>query len=291
MNLGLLLSMNTDDEFVNLWIFKIKTSDIEFIINKSIKIVIIIALMYLAIRIGNKIINKFVKRQIQSNAKFTLDTQKAKTLGDVLKSGLKYATYFIGVALILTDIFSGVSVAIASVGGVALGFGAQSLVKDVINGFFILFEEHYGIGDYVTIGNNSGIVSTVGIRTTVIKDFSGDVHLIPNGAITQVTNHSKSDSRFIVEVNIAYKENIEKAIEVITEVCKKFKEENEDVTEPIEVAGITAVSASAITIKVVGKSKPLKQWGLENNLRKEIKIALDKEGIEIPYSKIEIIGK
>ena len=105
MNLGLLLSMNTDDEFVNLWIFKIKTSDIEFIINKSIKIVIIIALMYLTIRIGNKIINKFVKRQIQSNAKFTLDTQKAKTLGDVLKSGLKYATYFIGVALILTDIF------------------------------------------------------------------------------------------------------------------------------------------------------------------------------------------
>lgn len=269
----------------------IDMSDIENIVNKGIRIVIIILLMYITIKIGNRLINKFVKKQIESNARFSMDNQKAKTIGEVLKSVLKYMTYFIGAALILSDAFNGISVAMASVGGFALGFGAQSLVKDIINGFFILFEDQYGVGDHVTIGTFSGIVETIGIRTTVIRDFSGDVHLIPNGTINQVTNHSRGNIRFIVDVDISYEEDIDNAINVITSVCNKYKNENENIVEPIEVLGVNSLNASSVTIRIIGKTKPLKQWEAERELRKRVKKVLDEEGIEIPYPKTQLVNK
>ena len=269
----------------------IDMSDIENIVNKGIRIVIIILLMYITIKIGNRLINKFVKKQIESNARFSMDNQKAKTIGEVLKSVLKYMTYFIGAALILSDAFNGISVAMASVGGFALGFGAQSLVKDIINGFFILFEDQYGVGDHVTIGTFSGIVETIGIRTTVIRDFSGDVHLIPNGTINQVTNHSRGNIRFIVDVDISYEEDIDNAINVITNVCNKYKNENENIVEPIEVLGVNSLNASSVTIRIIGKTKPLKQWEAERELRKRVKKVLDEEGIEIQYPKTQLVNK
>ena len=269
----------------------IDMKDIENIVNKGFKIIFIIILMYITIKVGNILINKFVERQIESNARFSMDSQKAKTIGEVLKSILKYMTYFIGAALILSDAFSGISVAMASVGGFALGFGAQSLVKDIINGFFILFEDQYGVGDYITIGQFSGIVETIGIRTTVIKDFSGDVHLIPNGTINQVTNHSRGNIRFIVDVEIAYEEDIDNAIEIIAKECNKYREENENIVEPIQVLGVNSLNASSVTIRVIGKTKPLKHWEAERELRKRIKNLLDKNGIEIPYPKTELINK
>lgn len=286
-----LFSIDTDKTGISIGKFLIKFSTIENIINECIKIVIILFLMYLVIKVGNKIIDKFVKNQEESDKKFSMDDQKAKTIGGVLKSVLKYMTYFIGAALIFSDMFKGVSVALASVGGFALGFGAQSLVKDVINGFFILFEDQYGVGDYITIGKFSGIVETIGIRTTVIKDLNGDVHLIPNGSVVEVTNHSKGNIRFLVDIEISYKEDINKAIDVITKECKVFEKENEDIVEPIEVWGVTSLNAYSITIRVAGKSKPLTQWKMERDLRKRLKEAIDKAGIEIPYPKTEIINK
>lgn len=286
-----LFSINTDKTGISIGKFLIKFSTIENIINECIKIVIILFLMYLVIKVGNKIIDKFVKNQEESDKKFSMDDQKAKTIGGVLKSVLKYMTYFIGAALIFSDMFKGVSVALASVGGFALGFGAQSLVKDVINGFFILFEDQYGVGDYITIGKFSGIVETIGIRTTVIKDLNGDVHLIPNGSIVEVTNHSKCNIRFIVDIEISYKEDIDKAINIISKECKIFEKENEDIVEPIEVWGVTSLNAYSITIRVAGRSKPLSQWKMERELRKRLKEAIDREGIEIPYPKTEVINK
>ena len=256
-----LFSINSDKAGISIGKFLLKFSTIENLVNEIIKIVIILFLMYLAIKLGNKIIDKFVQKQIKSNAKFSMDDQKAKTIGGVLKSVLKYMTYFIGAALIFSDMFSGVSVALASVGGFAVGFGAQSLVKDIINGFFILFEDQYGVGDYVTIGTFSGIVETIGIRTTVIKDLNGDVHLIPNGSIIEVTNHSKGNIRFLVDIEIAYEEDIDKTIAIITKECELFgKEHEEDIPEPIEVWGVTALNAYGVTIRVAGRTKPLSQW-------------------------------
>lgn len=289
--MGLLFKFKADYSNINFGVFEIDIADIEWIINKGIRIVSILFLMYFTIKIGNRLINKFVQRQIRSKASFSMNEQKALTIGEVLKSILKYMTYFIGAALILSDFFKGVSVAVASVGGFALGFGAQSLVKDIINGFFILFEDQYGVGDHVTIGKFNGIIETIGIRTTVIRDFTGDIHLIPNGSIVEVTNHSRGNIRFLVDVDIAYESDIDSAIKIIENTCKKFTKDNEDIMEPIEVWGVNSLNASSVTIRVAGKSKPLMQWKMERELRKAIKIDIDEAGIEIPYPKTEFIKR
>ena len=278
-----------EGEKMDIGPFTFDTLIIENIINKIISLVLVLVLMYLTIKLGNKIIDKFVKRQIKSNARFSMDSQKAKTIGEVLKSLLKYMVNFIGIAIIVGNLFSNMSVAVAGIGTFTVGLAAQNLIKDIINGFFILFEDQFGIGDHVTLENFEGIVESIGIRTTTIRDFNGDIHLIPNGTITIVTNHSRGNIRFMVDVDIAYEENVDNAIESIKKVCKEFEKNNKEVTEPIEVLGINSLNASSVTIRVIGKSKPLSQWKMERELRKLIKVELDKEGIEIPYPKTEII--
>ena len=266
--------------------------NINLVLEKCIKILIIAIIMYIVIKIGNKLIQRFVDHQGKSKLSFSLDEQRAITLGEVLKSALKYSVYLIGIAMMLSGIFNGLSVALAGIGGVAIGLGVQSLVKDLINGFFILFENQYGVGDHVTIGTFEGIVESIGIRTTVIRDFTGDVHLIPNGTITVVSNHSKGDIRFIVDVEIAYEENIDEAIKVIKKVNDDFAVKHSDeIRGPIEVLGVDALNSSGVSIRIAGRSKPLSQWNMERELRKEIKIALDNAEIEIPYPKSVIMNE
>lgn len=260
----------------------ISLDSIKIIIDKVITIIVIIILMYFSIKVGKHLIKKFVERQIKSNALLSLDTQRAKTLGEVLKSVLKYSVYFMGIAIIISKLFGGISITFASIGGIAVGLGAQSLIKDLINGFFILFENQFVVGDHVTIGSYNGIVKSIGIRATVITDFTGDVHSIPNGSITGVTNHSRNDIRFVVDVNVSNEENIEKIINIIEDTCEEFKNRNEEyIDEPLEIKGITALELSSVTIRVVGKSKPLMQWKMENELRMAIKLELDKNKIYV----------
>jgi len=284
------IKLGMEDSKLNIENF-ISMQLLESVADKSVKIIFVIIAMYFSIKIGKHLIKNLVKRQVQSNAMLSLDSQRAKTLGEVLKSVLKYSVYFMGISIIISILWGGISFTFASIGGVAVGFGAQNLVKDLINGFFILFEDQFGVGDHVTIGKFNGIVKSIGIRTTIIIDFTGDIHSIPNGSIVEVTNHSKNDIRFIVDIDIAYEEDVDNAINVIKKVCEVFKEENtEFITEPIDVLGITALAAYGVTIRVIGKAKPLKQWEMERNLRKVIKLALDESGIEIPYPKTQIIN-
>lgn len=259
-------------------------------IGKIISLIILILMMYLIIKIGDKTIERFVENQANSKRSFSMDRQKAFTVGAILKSTLKYAVYFSGAAIVIGSTFK-VSAGVLSAIGFVVGIGAQSLVKDIINGFFILFEDQYGVGDYVTIGAFSGIVENIGIRSTVLRDFSGDIHNLPNGAVTEVTNHSRGDMRFIVDVGIAYEEDIDNAINVISKVCNKFTNKNQtELRGDIEVLGVTALNASSVTIRVVGKAIPMSQWKMERDLRKEIKIALDEAEIEIPYPKAQLVN-
>lgn len=269
----------------------IKWEELEVIIGKGIKVISIFLIMYFIIKIGNKIIDRFIARQVESKLSFSMNEQKAITIGAVLKSALKYGVYISGAALIIGTLFSGVSAAVLGVGGFAVGIGAQSLVKDLINGFFILFEDQYGVGDHITLGPYTGIVEDIGIRTTVLRDFTGDIHIVPNGSILEVTNHSRGDIRFLVDVEVAYEEDPDNAIKVITSACNKFKKKNEEeIRGDIEVLGVISLNASGITIRVIGRAKPLSQWKMERDLRKEIKVALDEAGIEIPYPKTQLIN-
>lgn len=265
-------------------------SKIDIIIDKGLKVIFLLLAMWIAIKVGNSVINKFMDKQIKSKMSFSMNEQKAITVGSVLKSALKYGVYLWGFSTIIFTYFT-VSSEIVAVGGFAIGIGAQSLVKDLINGFFILFEDQYGVGDHVTIGLYEGIVEDIGIRTTIIRDFTGDLHTITNGAVLEVTNHSRGDIRFIVDVNIAYEENVDNALTIIRKVCTSFEDKHkEDLRGKINVLGVTALGASGITIRVIGRAKPLSQWEMERELRKDIKLGLDREGIEIPYPKTQIIN-
>lgn len=194
-----------------------------------------------------------------------------------------------GIIGIIQIIFGNIGLTFAGIGGVAVGFGAKDIIKDVINGFFILFEDQFGIGDYIDIEGMSGIVESVELRVTKIRGFNGDLHIIPNSLISKVTNHSRGSSRIMVEVDIAYEENIDNAIEVINKTCRKFKDENDYVVDGPRVLGVSALKDSSVTIKVIGKVKPLMQCDGEMKLRKEIKNSLDDAHIEIPYPKMKII--
>lgn len=246
-----------------------------------VQIILIAVCMYMTIKIGSRIIEKTVSKQ--KKLKFSLDDKKARTLGAVLKSILRYSVYFIGISAIIGKLLGGISLTVASIGGVAIGFGAQNLVKDVINGFFILFEDQYSVGDYITIESKSGIVESIELRITKLRDFSGDLHIIPNGLITNVTNHSRGNMRVLVEIDVAYDEDTYKAMDILREACNNFKSENDNMVEGPNVVGVSALKESGVTIKVVGKAKAMTQWECENQLRAKLKKALDDTGIEIAY--------
>lgn len=283
---GVLQKILEKSEFLQTVLGEEQLKFVENCIEKTLSIIFVLILMYISIKVGKYLIKKFVEKQVESNATLSLDTQRAKTLGEVLKSILKYSVYVMGVTIILSILFGQISFTFASIGGVAVGLGAQSLIKDLINGFFILFENQFGVGDHITIGSYNGIVKSIGIRTTVIVDFTGDVHSIPNGSIVGITNHSRNDIRFAVDVEIPHEEDIEKVIKIIKNTCDEFKEQNSEyISNPIEVSGVTALGISNVTIRIVGKAKPLKQWKMENELRKAIKLTLDKNKIEMTYQK------
>lgn len=261
------------------------------VIGRIISCIIIGIMMFIAIKLGNKAINRFIERQSESKLKFSLDNKRAYTLGAILKSILKYTVYFIGIAAIIDKLAGGISFAFAGIGGAVIGFGAKDIVNDIANGFFIVFEEQFSVGDHITIDNSyTGIVKEIGLRDTKIEDFNGDVHIMPNGNIKVVTNHSKGSIRMIVDMDIAYEENIDKAIEVLNNECLKFVDDNEDIIECPQVLGVTELKDSSVTIRIVGRVKPLTKLGNEVRLRKLLKEALDANNIEIPYSKIQLVS-
>ncbi len=281
------LSLDKGKGFIQIGKNIINADKIETILVKTIRIAFIMLFMYLIIRIGTIIIDKFIKKQ--SRLKISIDEKKAKTLAGVLKSILRYGVYIFGISAIVTQIFGTIGITFASIGGVAIGLGAQNIIKDVINGFFILFEDQFAVGDYINIGDKGGIVESIGLRLTKIKDFNGDIHIVPNGSIGQVTNHSRSDMRVLVDVDVAYEEDTDRVIEVLNLVCEKFKD-NKNIVDGPKVIGVIALKDSGVTIRVWAKAKAMTQWECENEIRKEIKKALDKYKIEIPYPRRKIIN-
>lgn len=288
------ISKNLDGGFnVNInWesIFDKSGELLEQLINKLILILIVIICANLVRKFSDKLIDRFVERQVKSKSNFSIDKNKAMTVGTILKSTVKYAVYFSGTAIIISNIFK-VSAAVLSGIGFVVGIGAQSLVKDLINGFFILFEDQYGVGDYITVGEFSGIVENIGIRSTVLKDFNGDIHIIPNGSISEISNHSRGNISFIVDIEISNEEDVDKAIEIMKESCEKFADEyKDDIVQKPEVLGVKALNVYGTTITISGKAKPLSQWKLERALRKQLKVTLYENNIKMPYPKTQIIN-
>lgn len=254
-----------------------------------VRIAIVLVLSALIIRVGCMLVDRLMVRTYSEGSNFS--ESKRKTLVSLLKSIIKYVTYFVAFVNVL-DIFGVDTASIltaAGVGGLAIGFGAQSLVKDIITGFFIIFEDQYNVGDYIEITGASGIVTEIGLRTTRIRDFGGQLHIVPNGEITRVTNHSRGDMRALVEVSIAQDEDVDKVISILEEVCEEVKAKRNDIISGPEVLGVTNLGPWEIGITIIARTIPMQQWSLEREIRKAVKHRFEQEGIRVPYQKMVCI--
>ena len=253
-----------------------------------------IILIFVVIRLISAVFNKLIDRTIklESMSKLQITDSRRDTLTAILKRIVKYTLYFMGIviSLELFSINTTSIIATAGIGGLAIGFGAQSLVKDIITGFFILLEDQYTIGDYIQINDKDGVVEELGLRVTKVRDFSGELHIIPNSSINIVTNRTRGAMRALVKMTIAYEEDIDNALRVMESVSNEIASSNENIVEGPTVLGISEMANSGVVITAVAKTIPMEQWSVERMMRKAYKQAFDKEGIEIPYSKLVIYG-
>jgi small conductance mechanosensitive channel len=174
----------------------------------------------------------------------------------------------------------------AAVFGLAVAFGAQNMIRDYFTGFMILVEDQYGVKDIVKIGDTAGQVERISLRMTVLRDLEGNVHFIPHGNITQVTNLSHSWSRAMFDIGVAYKENVDRVIQIIKELGKELRGDPEFaalITEDLEMLGVNAFDDSAVTIRFIIKTRPQKQWPVKREMLRRIKNRFDELGIEIPF--------
>lgn len=237
-------------------------------------------------RILDRTFNNVLKRQEISEG-------RALTLHRLAENIFSYALIFI-VAATLFSIF-GIPVAslIAGAGivGLAVGFGAQGLVSDVVTGFFLLLEKQIDVNDYVTVGNFDGIVEAVGLRTTQIRGFNGTLHYIPNREILSLSNHSRGNMQALVDIRVSYQDDIDKAIEIMQSACEKVAAENQNIVEGPKVLGVQAFGTSEVVIRVIAKTTNMEQWNVERQLRKSIKEAFDANGIEIPLPQQVLVQR
>ncbi|MDI6600898.1 MAG: mechanosensitive ion channel family protein [Thermoanaerobacteraceae bacterium] len=271
---------------------RIAAIDFADFISKGIGILIILIVAGIAIRTGNFIIARFVTGR-SGKMNLPVEERRLKTLASILRSILRYTVYFIAGMTILDTLGVPMTsiIATAGIGGLAVGFGAQNLVKDVITGFFILLEDQISVGDYVTIEGISGTVTGIGLRVTTIQGFTGELNIIPNGSITKVVNYSRANNKAIVDASISYESDMDKAISIMKNVGVKLMEENQDIVEEPNVLGVVSLGESGITIRMITTVRPTTQWGVERELRKRIKEAFEREGIEIPYPRMVVIQK
>jgi small conductance mechanosensitive channel len=175
--------------------------------------------------------------------------------------------------------------------GVAVGFGAQHLVQDIISGFFILLDDQIRVGDVVQVADKGGLVERLNLRMVVLRDLSGNVHYVRNGKIDIVTNMTKDYSRYVFDIGIAYRENVDEVIEIIKQVDEELRSDpafGPDILEPIEILGLDQFAESAIIIKARTKTKPIKQWGVAREFNRRLKRTFDEKDIEIPFPHVTL---
>jgi moderate conductance mechanosensitive channel len=254
----------------------------------ALKIIAILIITNILIRIGKVAIRNVFKLRSHTQNLIRTSDRRNETLERLLDNVLTYVIYFISFMMILSVFDIDVKGLIAGAGivGLAVGFGAQNLVKDIITGFFIIFEDQFSVGDHVRIGTFEGTVETIGLRTTKLKTWTGEVHILPNGSITQVTNFSVNNSVAVVDIAIAYGEDLDKAEKAIGELLETLPSQYEDLEKPPQLLGIQTMGPTEVVLRVVAETLPMKHAGVARMLRKDIKTHLDEQGIKIPYPKL-----
>lgn len=247
----------------------------------ALKIIILIIAFAIVAPLGRKIIANALTR---AGNRENISLARTKTLEKLMQNVYTYILLFVFIAMLfgVFDIDLAPLIAGAGVVGLAIGFGAQGLVSDIVTGFFILLEKQIEVDEYVSTAGYSGIVEEVGLRTTKIRSFDGTLNFIPNRQMEGISNHSRGTMRALVDIGISYDDNIDHAMSVLQTICDEFKQDERFVDGP-DVLGVQGFGSSDIVLRLLGRTVNMEQWAVERDIRKRIKEEFDKASIEIPF--------
>ncbi len=268
-----------------------------WLLEHGVPILIIILFSYLLYRVSKWAVPEIIERSVRVRGRGRRAREelakRSQTLTSILIQTIGAVIIVVTIFMVLSEVGMDITPLLAGAGilGVAIGFGAQSLVRDILSGLFILLEDQYNRGDWVGVAGIDGLVEEVNLRRTVLRDLDGTVHSIPNGEVKTATNYTKDWSRVNLNITVGYGEDLDHVTEVINRVGKELSED--EVFNPMilgmpQVLRVQNFADSGIEIKVIGETKPLKQWEVTGELRKRIKKAFDEEGIEIPWPHVKL---
>ena len=255
----------------------------------GLRVLLILILAYALVRATGLLVSRF---EHELNVHTTLDAleraKRARTLGSVIN---KVATFVIvGIAALMTlrefQVDIGPALTGAGIAGLAVGFGAQTLVRDIISGFFLILEDQVRVGDVAAINGTGGLVEAINLRTIVLRDAEGTVHVFPNGAIQTLANKSKDYSYYVIDLGLSYREDPDRAAHVLREISAEMQADAAFapwILEPVEIMGVDAFGDWSIVLKMRIKTVPLKQWDVGREFRKRIRKRFEEENIEIPF--------
>ena len=268
-----------------------RSGDILFAI---VKIALIILAAYIAIVVFRRLSRRILKGRA-ARKPGSAAARKAETVRTVVESVIKYAVYFVAFMSILGVLGLGTAVAsllaAAGIGGIVVAFGAQSLVKDVFSGLFLLFEGQYAVGDYIEVDGEKGTVTAITLRTTSLRRFTGEVVTIPNGNISKMVNYSTGDSVAVVDISVTYGTDIEKACAIMRSVGLEYMASHDNILEEPHVLGIIELGESSMVLRMIARVKPLTHWETERALRRRIVEEFARNQVEIPFPHRVVISK
>ncbi len=262
---------------------------VRWLASSGLRIILILVGALVVVRLA-VFITRRVEQAFQDNDPSTMNEREkqAATLGKVIRNISRILVWGVAVMMVLKELGIDIGPILAGIGimGLAVGFGAQSLVKDFLAGMFILIENQYNVGDVIQAAGAKGQVEKITLRATTLRDLEGNVHIIPNGTIAVVTNRTRQWSRFVLDIGVAYKENVDEVMRVLKEIGDELAADAEFasmITAPLEVLGVQDFADSAVIIRVMFTTQPVKQWTVGREFRRRVKNTFDAKGIEIPF--------
>ena len=291
MSVGLLSIVGVNVSPISSY-FQDKSINIfSWIFSEGLIIIIMILAIWWIVRIIERIFPRVVTTFVMSRSEYgehEESEKRATTLSRVFTGGAQIIVIVSGLFMILSKLAIPVGPVLAGFGvvGIAVGFGAQHLIRDLISGIFVIAENQYRTGDVVTIAGTSGLVEDINLRRTILRDLEGTVHVVPNGEIAVSANRTKNYSRVVLDVGVAYKENLERVILILNQIGNEISADpviGLNIIKAPQVLRIQSFDDSCITIRILGDCKPMKQWNLRSELIRRIKARFDIEGIEIPF--------
>jgi small-conductance mechanosensitive channel len=269
-----------------------------WLLEHGVRILVIILVSWVIYKILGVTMPILIRRYVTTKGKKRRSqaylTQRSESLGKVVTQGAGIFIVIIAFFMILSELGLNITPLLASAGvaGIAIGFAAQNSIRDLIGGFLILLEDHYNVGDVVTVADITGEVVELGLRRTVLRDLKGILHVVPNGEIKVASNYTRSISRAFFEVGVAYKEDLDRVMDVVRRVWEEMAEHpdwrEQFISKTPWILRVEEFGDSGIIIRAVGDTKPMTQWGIMGELRRRVKRAFDEENIEIPWPHIKL---